>query len=106
MSRVQLGEKCFDIQRSALAGFQRADPLVDVRAQLAEFPDMRQQLAANLLLVLLGENRYLRQRLFERFHHPAILAKLLSDYRYGSGCERCCVTQSRTASSSGVNGAL
>ena len=106
MSLVELREKFFDVERSALAGFQRADSLVDIRAQLPQFPDMRQQLTADLLLVFLGKNGDLRQRLFERFHHPAIRAKLPSDDRYASGWERWCVTQSRTASSSGVNGAL
>jgi hypothetical protein len=57
----------------------------------------------------------LRQRLFECLHHRGIIANPHSaamvlrprrDHRYGSGCARCCLTQSRTASSSGVDGAL
>ncbi len=62
MPFVQLPEKIFDVERLALARVERSDALVDLRAELAELLDVRQQLPADLLLICFRQVRHFGER--------------------------------------------
>ena len=58
-----------DIERPALTGIERFEALVNLSPQLAQLLDVRQQTAADLLLIGDRQARHFGDRLFENFDH-------------------------------------
>jgi hypothetical protein len=67
-------KKILDIERLALACVEGANPLVDLRAQVTQFLDVRQQPAANLFLIRVGQAGDFRHGYFECPDHFAIIS--------------------------------
>jgi hypothetical protein len=67
-------KKILDIERLALACVEGEDPLVDLGAQVTQLLDVRQQLAANLFLIRVGQVGDFRDRYFERLDHSHIIS--------------------------------
>src|SRR5258708_24090213 len=58
-----------DVERPAFTGIERPEALVNLSPQLAKLLDVRQQTAANLLLIGGRQVRHFGDRLFEKFDH-------------------------------------
>src|ERR1700716_3589946 len=69
---VCLPQELFDIERTSLAGVERANPLVDIASQHLEPLDMGEQLTADLFLIGVRQVGNLCKGLFERLDHDAM----------------------------------
>ena len=75
MPFVLPSKKIFDVERLALACIEGANPLVDLGAQVTQLLDVRQQPAANLFLIGVGQARDFRDRYFECPDHFDIISQ-------------------------------
>jgi hypothetical protein len=69
MLLVRLPDELLNVERLALTGIERPEALVNLSPQLAQLLDVRQQTAANLLLIGSRQVRHFGDRLFENFDH-------------------------------------
>lgn len=69
-----LPDEIVDAGLSSLSRIERADSLVDFRAQGAQLFDMREQCPPDLLLILGGQALYFGNGLFKRFDHDGSIA--------------------------------
>jgi hypothetical protein len=61
--------KFLNVDRPAFTGIERPEALVNLSPQLAKLLNVRQQTAANLLLIGGRQARHFGDRLFEKFDH-------------------------------------
>lgn len=69
MLLVRLPDELLNVERLALTGIERPEALVNLSPQLAQLLDVRQQTAADLLLIGSRQVRHFGDRLFENFDH-------------------------------------
>src|SRR6266571_2515588 len=69
MPFVHLPEKFVQVERLALARVERSDALVDLRPQLAQLLDMRQESPADLFLICFRQVRHFGDRSFKALDH-------------------------------------
>lgn len=69
MLLVGLPDELLDVERLALTGIERPEAHVNLGPQLAKLLDMRQQAAADLLLIGGRQALHFGDRLFENFDH-------------------------------------
>jgi len=71
---ARLCEERIHVQRLAVSGIERGEPLVEFGAKPMELFDMRQQSLPDLFLIGIGQGRYLGDRAFQRFGHGVSIA--------------------------------
>jgi hypothetical protein len=88
MLLVLLPNEILDVQFSALSGIERADALVDFNPELAQLFNVREQLAANLFLIGIGQVCYFGDGLFENLDHNNSIPHSVANARVMGACRK------------------